>query len=320
MIDLENKYDFASGLKSKNIYKPNQNNDFKISRSKFDDFRKCPRCFYCDVVKGFVAPGTPGWALNTKTDELLKKEFDQYREQEKPHPVFIEKGLKDIIPYKNNNLAKNVDGHIIKDSKYKKPYKIMDAWRTNSHGISIRFKNTNLILYGSVDDIWFNAKTDELIVADYKSQGTNESVNPDEYFSEKHKLDYKRQLNFYAYLLRNQKEKYKVHKKGYLYVVNARGLEKSFENKLIFENEIVPVAIDETDQSIEIEIQLMLDLMNSEKIPKANPKCKNCAYSKRRACYDIGHDTIDINNFTNELSRNQLLVEAIKIYFKEKKI
>ena len=32
MIDLENKYNFASGLKSKNIYKPNQNNDFKISR------------------------------------------------------------------------------------------------------------------------------------------------------------------------------------------------------------------------------------------------------------------------------------------------
>jgi len=96
MIDLEDKKDFAPGIKSRNIYTPNQNKDFKISRSKFDDFRKCPRCFYCDVVKGYVAPGTPGWALNSKTDELLKKEFDKYREEEKPHPFFLKNNLGNI--------------------------------------------------------------------------------------------------------------------------------------------------------------------------------------------------------------------------------
>ena len=57
----------------------------------------------------------------------------------------------------------------------------MEAWRTNSKGISIRFKDTNLILYGSVDDIWQNTETKELIIVDYKSQGQADSVDPNTY-------------------------------------------------------------------------------------------------------------------------------------------
>ena len=81
MIDLEKNGKIATGVKSKNIYKPNQTEDFKISRSKFDDFLTCQRCFYLNVVKGFKEPGTPGWALNSRTDGLLKKEFDKCREK-----------------------------------------------------------------------------------------------------------------------------------------------------------------------------------------------------------------------------------------------
>ena len=102
-------------------------------------------------------------------------------------------------------------------------------------------------------------------------------------------MDYQRQLNFYAYLLNNQKgdlENLKISKTAYLYVVNARGLEDKFDNKLIFEPKLVPVEI--SDKGIEDEVQEMLDLMNSENLPNSNPKCKNCAYSKRRALLD-GH-------------------------------
>ena len=70
------------------IYKPNQNDDFKISRSKFSDFLTCPRCFYMDRVLGLQEPGTPGWALNSATDELLKREFDICREKQIPHRLF----------------------------------------------------------------------------------------------------------------------------------------------------------------------------------------------------------------------------------------
>ena len=201
----------------------------------------------------------------------------------------MKEGLKDLIPYKNNQIAKDADGKVIKYSDTKKPYKVMDAWRTNAKGVSIRFKNSNLILYGSVDDIWFNKNTNELVVVDYKSQGKAESLNTKTYFDVDYHLDYQRQLNFYAYLLNNQKgdlENLKISKTAYLYVVNARGLEDKFDNKLIFEPKLVPVEI--SDKGLEDEVQEMLDLMNSENLPNSNPKCKNCAYSKRRALLD-GH-------------------------------
>ena len=55
------------------IYSPNQNKDFILSRSRFDEFMDCPRCFYLKTNKGFMSPSTPGWTLNTLTDTLLKK-------------------------------------------------------------------------------------------------------------------------------------------------------------------------------------------------------------------------------------------------------
>ena len=61
------------------IYDKKSNAPFKISRSKFFNFLSCKRCFYLDRVKGLKEPSMPGWALNVAVDELLKKEFDQYR-------------------------------------------------------------------------------------------------------------------------------------------------------------------------------------------------------------------------------------------------
>ena len=59
----------ATGLRTRqsSIYKPNQNEDFKISRGKFSDFLTWPRCFYLDRVKGIVSPDMPGWTLNETT-------------------------------------------------------------------------------------------------------------------------------------------------------------------------------------------------------------------------------------------------------------
>ena len=80
----------ATGLRTKlsSMYVPNQIEGFKISRSKFNDFLKCKRCFYLDRVQGLVSPSTPGWTLNQATDLLLKKEFDECREQQIPHRIF----------------------------------------------------------------------------------------------------------------------------------------------------------------------------------------------------------------------------------------
>ena len=89
MIDLKrnSKGEFveATGLNSKAnlIYKPNQKEDFKISRSRFEDFKKCPRCFYLRLVKGLQEPDIPQFRLNELTDTLLKKEFDECRKNQK---------------------------------------------------------------------------------------------------------------------------------------------------------------------------------------------------------------------------------------------
>ena len=89
----------AVGMRTRqsSIYTPGQSEEFKISRSKFNDFLTCPRCFYLDRVKGLTSPGMPGWTLNETTDLLLKKEFDQCREQQKPHRIFIENNLRKIF-------------------------------------------------------------------------------------------------------------------------------------------------------------------------------------------------------------------------------
>ena len=89
MISLKrnNKLELVKAIgrrtKEKSIYKPDQTEDFKISRGKFDAFLTCPKCFYMDRVIGLAEPGTPGWTLNSATDELLKKEFGEVRKPKK---------------------------------------------------------------------------------------------------------------------------------------------------------------------------------------------------------------------------------------------
>ena len=78
MIDIKHGGKPPTGINSREklIYKANQKEDFPISRSRLEDFRKCPKCFYLKLVKGFMPPDCPSMTLNSLTDTLLKKEFD----------------------------------------------------------------------------------------------------------------------------------------------------------------------------------------------------------------------------------------------------
>ena len=46
--------------------------------------------FILERVKGLKDVSMPGWSLNSAVDDLLKKEFDEFRKKEKPH-TFVEK-------------------------------------------------------------------------------------------------------------------------------------------------------------------------------------------------------------------------------------
>ncbi|MDC0205267.1 hypothetical protein OAJ64_00460, partial [Pelagibacteraceae bacterium] len=142
------------------IYKKGSNETFKISRSKFNNFLDCRRCFYLDRVKGLKDPGMPGWSLNIAVDELLKKEFDLFRNQKKPHPIFKKHNLN-FIPFQHEK---------------------MDHWRNAlTGGISYLDEDTNLKIHGGVDDIWFDLDKEELVVVDYKAQSSNAKVETRRY-------------------------------------------------------------------------------------------------------------------------------------------
>ena len=113
------------------IYTPGQSEDFKVSRSKFNDFLACQRCFYLDRVKGLASPSMPGWTLNETTDLLLKKEFDVCREQQEPHRVMQNYGLDHIVPFQHEDI---------------------DKWRNSlHHGLKHRFQETNICLLYTSD-------------------------------------------------------------------------------------------------------------------------------------------------------------------------
>ena len=249
----------ATGVRSRqsSIYTPNQEEDFKISRSKFSDFLTCQRCFYLDRVKGLDAPGTPGWSLNETTDLLYKKEFDRCREKQIPHRLFERNGLENVVPFKHDDI---------------------DKWRDSLRGgLSIRFKNTNIILSGGIDDVWQNLKTKEIIVVDYKSQASNYEVEQNSYLNSPYHTGYKIQMDFYAYLLNNMG--FEVYQVAYFLVCNARRNKKDFSKIMLFDEYLIPY--EWNIDWIEGKLEEMIALINQNEIPNSNQSCKNCAYAEQ---------------------------------------
>ena len=84
---------FYTPKRSRNIFNPDDNKPFKLSRSKIDFFLECPRCFYIDRRLGVGrVPGFP-FNLNSAVDTLLKKEFDYYRYKNQNHPLLEKYGV-----------------------------------------------------------------------------------------------------------------------------------------------------------------------------------------------------------------------------------
>ena len=248
--------------RSSSIYKPHQTEDFKISRGKFSDFLTCPRCFYMDRVIGLESPGTPGWTLNETTDLLLKKEFDACRETQTPHRLFLENGLEHLVPFQHPDI---------------------DKWRDSlRHGLMARFADTNIILTGGVDDIWQNTKNGKLVVADYKSQANTKELEPDSYLSDPYKEGYKVQMDFYAYLL--QQMGFEVEKTAYFLVCNADREADGFNSEMKFQEVLIPYQWN--SDWIHGKVTEMIDLLNDNNAPDANPSCKNCAYARQRAIFE----------------------------------
>jgi hypothetical protein len=127
---------YYNPIRSRNIYNPDDEKPFKLSRSKIDLFLECPRCFYLDRRLGVGRPPGFPFNLNSAVDTLLKQEFDMHRARGESHPLIEQYGI-DAMPVPHDNLKK---------------------WRHNFTGVQYLHEPTNLIITGAIDDLWQNSQ------------------------------------------------------------------------------------------------------------------------------------------------------------------
>lgn len=231
----------------RNLFDPQSQQPFRLSRSKIENFVQCPRCFYLDLRRGVSRPSWPAFTLNLAVDKLLKKEFDIHRTNNEPHPLMKAYGLK-AVPFVHER---------------------MDEWRNNFRGISFHHQSTNLIIFGAVDDLWVDQKGN-LLVVDYKATSTSEAITLDN----KYRQAFKREVEIYQWLFRQNG--FPVSDMTYFVYVNAQKDRQAFDAKLEFEVELIPYHAQA--QWVEPTIIKARRCLASNRLPQPNPDCEYCQY------------------------------------------
>lgn len=239
---------YYTGRKTRNLFDPQGKLPFKISRSKFELFINCPRCFYLDRRLGVGQPPGYPFTLNSAVDKLLKKEFDLHRDKQTTHPLMKAYAVK-AVPFKHEKI---------------------NYWRDALRGgIEYLHGPTNLLLSGAVDDIWA-ASDGQLFIVDYKSTSKEEDVNIDADWQ----ISYKRQMEIYQWLFR--KNGFNVSTTGYFVYCNGLTNRDTFGAKLDFDIKIIPY--EGNDSWIEAKIIEMHRCLMSNAIPGHSADCDFCTY------------------------------------------
>lgn len=233
--------------RTRNLFDPLSSKPYKLSRSRLENFIKCPRCFYLDRRLGIDRPSMPAFTLNTAIDALLKKEFDVYRAKKTPHPLMQQHGI-DAVPFQHVDL---------------------DIWRQNFEGMQYHHVPTNFIITGAVDDLWVTP-TGQLIVVDYKSTSKDGEVSLDDEWKD----SYKRQMEIYQWILRRMG--YDVLDTGYFVYANGRKDLDGFNGTLNFHMQLIEYV--GNDGWIENAVNEAKTCLVSETLPPCQPKCEYCVY------------------------------------------
>lgn len=233
--------------KTRNLFDPNSSEIFRLSRSKIDLYLNCPRCFYLDRRLGIAAPPGFPFSLNSAVDKLLKKEFDLHRIRNQAHPLMKTYEV-DAVPYRNEQLTK---------------------WRDPFKGIDFLHTETNLLVFGAIDDVWINPFS-ELHIVDYKATAKEEEVNLDADWQ----IGYKRQMEIYQWLF--MKNKYKVSSTGYFIYCNGDTDKEAFDGKLEFRVKIIPY--NGNSDWVEDTLKQIHACLKKETIPEMSPDCDFCRY------------------------------------------
>jgi len=232
----------------KKIFEPNNPKPFRVSRSKIENFIRCKACFWMDRVKGINFPGMPGFNLNSATDNLMKKDFDKYRELQKPHPFMIRNGLEHLVPFK---------------------YFEFDQWtQARKFGLRTIHKPTNLLIGGGLDDVWHDRSTDQIFMVEYKSTST---IHKPITLEGNWKKGYKRQIDIYQWILRQNG--FDVSDMSYFVYVNADASvedgyleDKKDKANMIFDVQLIEYVGD--DSWVEDVLFEIKDVLHQKTCPK----------------------------------------------------
>jgi len=232
----------------RNIYSSDDEEPFRVSRSKIDLFIECPKCFYIDRKLGTARPPGYPFSLNSAVDALLKKEFDIHRAKGTAHPLMKNYGL-DAVPFQHKDIEK-----------------WRDALRA---GIQYHDEETNLLITGGIDDVWVNPEG-ELIIVDYKATAKKGEINIDAEWQN----SYKRQMEVYQWLFR--KNGFKVSPTGYFVYANGKLDKEAFDAKLEFDIHVIPYT-GNTDW-IEPKLKEIKETLDGNIPPEADDDCDYCRY------------------------------------------
>ena len=151
----------------------------------------------------------------------------------------------------------------------------MDLWREpKKGGISYVDKDTNLEIYGGVDDIWFDKDKKELVVVDYKAQSSSVHVEEISYLNSPFHQGYKLQMDIYVYILREMG--FKTSDRVFFLVCNGEKSYDKFDKKLNFTTTLVPYITNTSN--IKSVIKEMKTVLDSDNVPILNKSCEKCMY------------------------------------------
>ncbi len=241
--------------KSRYVYDPKSTSPFKLSRTKIDNFLKCPRCFYLDRRYGIGQPPGFPFTLNSAVDFLLKKEFDAHRAAATKHPLMEHYGL-DAKPFDHPDISR---------------------WRENFEGIRFHHPVTNFVIFGAIDDIWINSQQ-ELHIVDYKATAKDGEINLDADWQ----IGYKRQAEVYQWLFRQNN--FPVSDTAFFVYVNGRKDKAAFDGKLEFDVHLLPYV--GNPSWIEPTLLAIKETLDSNTIPESNAECEYCRYTQERQKID----------------------------------
>jgi hypothetical protein len=235
-------------------YQIGQSEPFKISRSKLEDFVRCPRCFVLDRREWIKPPSGPSFTLNSAVDGLLKEEFNRCREIQAVHPSVAELGYS-YVPYRDERIS---------------------DWQNSRTGVQYLDPDSNLLLYGAIDDLWLEPTAQTLHVVDYKTTSRMEPVT--ELGDAEYQNAYRRQLEIYSLLI--SENGLEVSPTAFWFYATARKGADSFDMALKFDPTLIPYVCDVS--WIRPTLTAMKEALETPDLPSPSISCELCAFVNKR--------------------------------------